>query len=178
MAMWRHVFEPNLRDHATLRIDAKPTAPAAAPLRASFDDWALDACPHHGPGLAPAAGGGYHAVWFGERAGVPAVRTGRLDAGGAPVGAVRVLPDPYAEHADVITHGRRVAIVWRSHDPQANDMRLRAWLSDDDGARFTLRELGRTNEPNDHPRLAQDAGGGLHVVWRNVKEIRVVPLRF
>jgi hypothetical protein len=180
MALWRHVFEPNLRDHAALHIDDRPAnlaTRAAAPVRASFDGWALDACPHHGPGLAPAAGGGYHAVWFGERAGVQAVRTGRLDANGAPVGAVRTLPDAEAEHADVVTHGRRVAVVWRSHDPQLNDMRLRAWLSDDDGASFTLHELGRTNEPNDHPRLAKDAAGSMVVVWRNAKEIRVVPLQ-
>ena len=79
--MWRHVFAPNQRDHAF-----RPAgAPAKAePVRASLDRWAVDACPHHGPGLTPAATGGYHAVWFGERAGTPAVRYGRLAADGSP----------------------------------------------------------------------------------------------
>ncbi|HZF80534.1 MAG TPA: sialidase family protein, partial [Rubrivivax sp.] len=74
-AMWRHVFAPNQRDHAFAILKApRPTEP----VRATFDRWAIDACPHHGPGLAPARGGGYHAVWFGERGGQGRVRYGRL----------------------------------------------------------------------------------------------------
>ncbi len=176
-ALWRHVFDPNIRDHAFVRFDEQPVQKAAAPVRASFDGWALDACPHHGPGLAPAAAGGYHAVWFGESAGLQAVRTGRLDANGTPIGDVRTLPDERAEHADVIAHGRRVAIVWRSFDVAASQTRLRAWLSADDGATFALHELGGTPDPNDHPRLVKDAAGNLFAVWRTAKEIRVEPLR-
>ncbi|MFA9218570.1 MAG: sialidase family protein, partial [Sphingomonadaceae bacterium] len=48
--MWRHVFRPNIRDHAlvTLRPDGK----LGEIERASFDNWAIDACPHQGPALA------------------------------------------------------------------------------------------------------------------------------
>ena len=78
-ALWRHVYAPNQRDHAfapvsTATLDREP-------VRATFDRWALDACPHHGPGLAAARGGGYHAVWFGERDGVAAVRVRTLVRG-------------------------------------------------------------------------------------------------
>jgi hypothetical protein len=69
VAMWRHVFVPNIRDHAFAVLGGE----TKAPVRASFDGWKLDACPHHGPGLALAAQGGYHAVWFGEKAGRSAV---------------------------------------------------------------------------------------------------------
>ncbi|MDZ4251017.1 MAG: hypothetical protein U1A72_00390, partial [Sulfuritalea sp.] len=87
-ALWRHVFEPNLRDHAFAILGAE----SKEPVRASFDDWRLDACPHHGPGLAAAQAGGYHAVWFGEKAGRAAVRYGRLDADGRPQGVAQELP--------------------------------------------------------------------------------------
>ena len=50
------------RDHAVLTFDA-PDRPGA-PRRVSTDDWAIDVCPHHGPSLAVAADGSYHAVWF------------------------------------------------------------------------------------------------------------------
>jgi hypothetical protein len=178
-AMWRHVFEPNERDHAFATLGggtpshgaaAEGQVPASAPMRATLDRWALDACPHHGPGLAPAAAGGYHAVWFGIRAGVPAVRYGRLDAQGAPASEVQALPDPSAEHADISSAGRHVAIVWRSFDGEAT--RLRAWVSDDDGRSFRLRELARSADDNDHPRLVR-RGGEVFAVWRNVKEVRV-----
>ena len=168
-AMWRHVFEPNIRDHAfaVLGGDAK------APVRPSFDGWKLDACPHHGPGLAPAAQGGYHAVWFGDKGGRSAVRYGRLGADGTPQGAVQELPDPRAEHADVATSGRQVAIAWRSYD--GIQTQLRAWVSADDGANFVLRELAASKEENDHPRMLTTPDG-IRVLWRTAKEIHVLPI--
>ena len=178
-AMWRHVFEPNERDHAFARFGggtpsqgaaAEGQVPAGVPMRATLDRWALDACPHHGPGLTPAAAGGYHAVWFGIRAGVPAVRYGRLDAQGAPASEAQALPDAAAEHADVVSAGRNLAIVWRSFDGEAT--RLRAWVSDDDGRSFRLRELARSADDNDHPRLVR-RGGEAFAVWRTAKEVRV-----
>ncbi len=168
-AMWRHVFAPNIRDHAFGVLGVAP----AAPVRASYDEWKLDACPHHGPGLAPAPGGGFHAVWFGEKAGRTAVRYGRLTAAGSPVGDVRELPDPRAEHADVASAGPWVAVVWRSFD--GTQTRLRAWLSGDEGGHFVLRELAASTEENDHPRLLADADG-IHVLWRTAKEIHVLPV--
>ena len=178
-ALWRHVFEPNERDHAFATLGggalsqgaaAEGQVPASVPMRATLDRWALDACPHHGPGLTPSAAGGYHAVWFGIRAGVPAVRYGRLDAQGAPASEVQALPDAAAEHADVISAGRNLAIVWRSFDGEAT--RLRAWVSDDDGRSFRLRELARSADDNDHPRLVR-RGDEAFAVWRTAKEVRV-----
>jgi hypothetical protein len=172
VALWRHVFEGSERDHAFAPVgDAAAPVPAIA--RASRDRWAIDACPHHGPGLAPAEGGGYHAVWFGERDGVAAVRYGRLGADGEPAGESITLPDVAAEHADVAAAGRRVVVAWRSFD--GNTTHLRAWVSDDGGAHFALRELGRSLAPNDHPRLAR-RNDHVVVVWRTDPEIRVVPI--
>jgi hypothetical protein len=156
-AMWRHVFDGE-RDHAFELLGSN-----AEPVRASQDGWKLEVCPHHGPGLTPAAAGGYHAVWFGERDGQAGVRYGRLDASGRPAGAPRRLPDEAAEHADVISQGARIAVVWRSFDGER--YHLRAWLSQDDGAGFKLRELASTALENDHPRLAA-AGGRMVAVWR------------
>lgn len=169
-AMWRNIFAPNERDHAFARIGAS-ASPAL--VRATEDHWALDACPHHGPGLAAAATRGYHAVWFGDRAGAAGVRYGRLDADGRPEGVPRLLPDEAAEHADVISAGRQVAVVWRSFDGQAT--RLRAWLSRDDGQHFELKELGRSTADNDHPRLAR-RGDRLFAVWRTEQGVQVEPL--
>jgi YD repeat-containing protein len=169
-AMWRHVYAPNERDHA-FAVLGSPVK--AEPVRASMDRWAVDACPHHGPGLAPSAGGGYHAVWFGERSGAAAVRYGRLDPEGRPLGETRALPDEGAEHADLISAGAKLAIVWRSYDGQAT--RLRAWLSADDGRSFVLKELASSPDDNDHPRLARH-GERLFALWRTTKGIHVQAL--
>jgi len=175
-ALWRHVFEPNVRDHA-FAVLGQDVAP---PTRATHDGWQIDACPHHGPGLAPARDGGFHAVWFGIRRqggeDVAAVRYARLNADGTPQReTVRALPDEAAEHADVQAAGEHVAVVWRSIDGARST--LRAWLSPDDGKTFHLVELAQVSGENDHPRLAQQ-GGRMVVVWRNNLEVQVHELRF
>lgn len=175
-ALWRHVFEPNVRDHGFAVLQAGATAV----VRATFDGWQIDACPHHGPGLAPAHDGGFHAVWFGSRRqgteDVAAVRYARLNADGSPrPQTVRALPDELAEHADVLAHGPRVAIVWRSVAGARST--LKAWLSVDGGQTFALRELAQLSADNDHPRLAQHEGR-MVVVWRNSQELKVHELLF
>lgn len=173
-ALWRHVFAPNIRDHGFAVLGAAgDAAPAAPPVRATFDNWAIDACPHHGPGITPAAGGGYHAVWFGEWAGVAQVRYGRLTPDGTPTGAVLALPDEQAEHADVLSAGKRVAIVWRSFD--GSGMNLNAWVSDDDGQHFALRQLARTEADSDYPRLVRK-GAQLFVLWNITGKLHVEAL--
>lgn len=172
VALWRHVFAPNERDHAFASVDVSP---AKEPVRATFDHWAIDACPHHGPGLAPAEGGGYHALWFGERAGVAGVRYGRLSSDGRPTSEPVTLPDAAAEHADVQSAGRDVVIAWRSFDGHAT--RWRAWVSHDDGRSFALRKLGRSTQENDHPRLVR-RGSRIFALWRTSEGVqveRVVP---
>jgi len=168
-ALWRHVFAPNIRDHAFAILGRS----SGEPVRATYDDWKMDACPHHGPGLAAAIDGGFHAVWFGLRGGRAAVRYGRLSAAGQPVGEPRELPDAGAEHADVMADGDFVAIVWRSFD--GKQTRLRAWLSTDGGTLFKLRELSATVDENDQPRLVQSGPQRL-VVWRTAEDIRVYAL--
>jgi hypothetical protein len=169
-AMWRHVFEGSVRDHAFVRISGggKQVSPV---VRATFDDWHIDACPHHGPGLALAADGGFHAVWFGIRSDEPAVRYARLDADGEPRESVYVIPDASAEHADVCSVGSNVAIVWRSFDGQRTS--YVAWISRDDGRSFEKKTLGVTEVEADHPLLVR-RDRNIVALWRTRGEIRAV----
>lgn len=178
-AMWRHVYEPDVRDHAFAALGATTTAPAAT-VRATFDEWHVNGCPHHGPGLVAAAEGGFHTVWFGIRqqdgAAASGVRYARLKADGSPdAQTVRRLPDDRAEHADVMAQGQRVAIVWRSSDGLQTT--LKAWLSSDGGKTFTERTLAQVQGDNDFARPVQH-GSRMAVVWRNPKEVQVYELVF
>jgi hypothetical protein len=171
--LWRQVFEPNVRDHAFASLAAGSAN--TPPVRATQDDWRIDACPHHGPGLALAPDKGFHAVWFGIRKvdghDQAAVRYGQLNANGTPrLDTVRPLPDARAEHADVLADGDKVAIVWRSVD--ATGSQLRGWLSSDGGQTFALTEIASTTLANDQPRLARQ-GHRMVAVWRNAQEVQV-----
>jgi hypothetical protein len=175
-AMWRHVFAPNVRDHAIAALLPAGEAPV---VRATFDEWKVDGCPHHGPGLA-AAGDGFHTVWFGIRQqggeSVPGVRYARLNADGSPQPeTVRLLPDARAEHASVMANGPRVAVVWRSSEGMTST--LKAWLSSDGGQTFREHTLGQAQGANDFPRLVQQ-GPRMAVVWRNTSEVQVHELPF
>ncbi|MGP1629329.1 MAG: hypothetical protein ACTS5V_05260 [Giesbergeria sp.] len=175
-AMWRHVFGPNVRDHAFAVLRGE--APAEV-VRATYDEWRVDACPHHGPALAMAADG-FHTVWFGIRQQgedkVPGVRYARLAPDGTPrLETVRTLPDDRAEHADVAAQGERVAVVWRSSDGMTST--LKAWISVDGGQTFREQVLGQVDGDNDFPRLVLQ-GPRMVVVWRNAAEVRVHEIKF
>lgn len=177
-AMWRHVYAPDVRDHAFAALDS--VAAPVTTVRATFDEWHVNGCPHHGPGLATAADGGFHTVWFGIRQQdgqpVSGVRYARLRADGSPdAQTVRRLPDDRAEHASVMAHGQRVAIVWRSSDGMLST--LQAWLSTDGGKTFTARKLAQVHGDNDFARPVQQ-GARMAVVWRNPKEVQVYELVF
>lgn len=168
--LWRHVFAPNIRDHALARVDAQGRA--GTMRRATFDDWQLDACPHHGPSLAADGRGRLHAVWFTQAPGREGVHYGRL-AEGAIEGQRRLGGDA-AAHADIAVIGERVAIAWKEFDGERT--RLRGLTSGDGGASWGELELAATAGPSDQPRLLTQDGRFL-VFWNTGEQpLRMVEL--
>lgn len=171
LALWRHVFPPNARDHAVALLGADGTP---APMqRATFDDWRIDACPHHGPGAAVAPDGMLHMVWFNVKAGKPTVSVGRFRDG--KLQAQRPLDDPRAQHADIVAlDDHRIVVAWKSFDGQQT--RLSAMLSQDGGKTWQTRQVAGTARDSDQPHLLQH-GGRAYVLWRTEAEgIQVFPL--
>lgn len=160
VALWRHVFAPNVRDHAIAELYADGSASAIR--RASFDDWAIDACPHHGPSLARDSDGTLHAVWFHLGKHQPGVTYGRLLDG--RVAGQRRLGGDGAAHADIAIDGRRVLLVWKEFDGQRTW--LRAQRSDDAGQHWRELTLSSTGDMSDQPRALLHKGG-FHVFWNN-----------
>lgn len=170
LALWRHVFAPNERDHALARLQPDGTPQTVS--RATFDRWRVDACPHHGPALSVDEAGTRHAVWFNVRDGQGRVFYGRLGAQGVegqmPVGG------PQAAHADIASSGRQLAIVWKEFDGERN--RLRGLYSSDHGAHFTPLEITASDGAVDQPRLLT-RNGQFFAFWRQAIEgFRLYPL--
>jgi hypothetical protein len=166
VALWRHVFAPNVRDHALVLL--RPDGTAGPLRRVTFDDWRIDVCPHHGPALGLGADGVRHAVWFSGAPGKAGVFLGRLGENG--VEQVQAVGGLTAEHADAAAAGSRVLVAWKEFDGERT--RLRARLSADGGRTWMDRELGATEGPSDHPRVLTSPQG-LHVLWNSRNE----PLR-
>lgn len=164
LVLWRHVFEPNERDHALAKLGAD-ARPVGEPARATFDHWRIDACPHHGPALAVAPDGTRHAVWFNERDGDGRVFYGRLVDG--RVDGQRPIGGERAAHADIAVAGERVAIVWKEFDGERTQ--LRGALSDDGGRHFRDIALAATDGASDQPRALR-RGEALFAFWRTERE--------
>lgn len=168
VAMWRHVFAPNERDHAFAVL--QPEGKGIVVERVTTDRWKIDACPHHGPSLAVAADGTRHAVWFNQVNGEGRVFYGRLT--GSEPEAVRVLPAG-AAHADLSVRGNKVSIVWKRFDGSAT--RVESWLSKDGGRNFTAGPTLQTEGSSDQPRLLSNDTATL-VVWRTDDGVAVANL--
>jgi len=162
-ALWRHVFEPNERDHAFAFLGAsKPSVE-----RATLDHWRIDACPHHGPSLAFGPDGARHAVWFSQVDGQGSAFYGQLTQSGPR--PVRKLPAG-ATHADVAVAGRSVAIAWKRFD--GNVTKIESLVSSDMGHTFAPGPSLQTAGDSDQPRLVK-AGQRILLVWRNADGIAV-----
>lgn len=172
MALWRHVFEPNVRDHAMAQLT--PTGIVAAPRRVSFDDWRVDACPHQGPALAFAADGTRHQTWFalkGDEGGLFYANA----APGAQLGSPIRLGSEQADHAVIAIHGKTVVLAWRQFDGKGTAILSK--VSRDSGLSWQERELARTAQASDHPQLL-NARDGIVLVWRTQSDgVRVMPIK-
>ncbi|TFW10023.1 exo-alpha-sialidase [Oxalobacteraceae bacterium OM1] len=172
VAMWRHVFAPNIRDHAIATLGADGTVSTVS--RVSFDDWRVEACPHHGPSLAYSPDGTRHQVWFNGNAGEGSGASYAATRKDGTLGRTVRLGSAQAEHPDVATAGRAVAVVWKQFDGKATSVMGR--VSRDGGATWSERTLAATEGDADRPHLIASATS-IVLLWRTQKEgTRLVPL--
>jgi hypothetical protein len=172
VAMWRHVFEPNIRDHAVAVL--APDGKGLSLTRATFDDWKIDACPHHGPSVAYGSEGVRHQVWFnGKETEGSGAMYARIAADGTMSRPV-ALGSAQASHADVAASGNRVAIVWKQFDGKVTNVLGR--MSEDNGKNWKEQVLAQTEGDSDKPYLVGGPARTL-LLWRTKKEgIRLVAL--
>lgn len=169
---WRHVYDGNIRDHALARLDG-----TSAPMRASHDQWRVEACPHHGPALAIDDKGAYHFAWFSnapQRAGLFYARStdqGRSFSKPMAFGDEARAP----AHPAVLAIGSRVFLAWKEFDGEKMTIRVRR--STDGGASWSAPATAAvTAGASDHPFLLSDRGA-VYLSWSTAAEgYRLLPL--
>src|SRR5690348_3712336 len=167
-AFFRSVYGDNIRDHAyaVLHTDDQPSHAT----RATFSDWQIAGCPHHGPGLAIGSDGVRHAVWY-EAKDKPTIHYGQLDPGQPPQHSL-VIAGPGASHADVAVHDRTVWVVWNQVGADGYALMLRR--STDNGRQFdAAREIARSSGAVASPQLLQKQGRAF-VAWNTASGFRLV----
>ncbi|HEY8586587.1 MAG TPA: sialidase family protein [Rhodanobacter sp.] len=167
-AFFRTIYGDNIREHAfaVLRTDGK----ASQVQRATFSDWHIAGCPHHGPGLAIGDDGVRHAVWYEAKA-APTIHYGQLDPGNPPQ-APLVIAGAGASHADVAVHGRTVWVTWNQVDATGYALMLRRSI--DNGAHFdAARKIAQQDGAVGSPQLLQKQGRAF-VAWNTAAGFRLI----
>lgn len=167
-AFFRAIYGDNIRDHAyaVLRTDGQPSHVE----RASFSDWQIAGCPHHGPGLAIGSDGVRHAVWY-EGSHGPTIWYGQLDPGHPPRHALKIA-GAGAAHADVIVQQRNVWLAWNQVSAQGYQLMLRH--SADNGRHFdTARAIAQSKVAVAAPQLLEDHGR-VYVAWNTANGFRML----
>jgi len=162
--LWRQIFGVNTRDHAITVLS--PDGEVAPVRRATYDEWQIDACPHHGPTMVRARGiEAYHMSWFSNGDAHQGVYYGRFDlASGEPRGVMPVDANPGAGHPFLATLGSEVHLIWKGFDGRRS--LIRHIRSGDNGATWSQPQtLATTEQGSDHP-LIVSGQGSLFLSWK------------
>jgi hypothetical protein len=173
--LFRNVFGGTTRDHAVVTFkDPKTPGPLR---RVSVDDWEIDACPHHGPSLAIAPDGSYHAAWFTDGKARHGLFYARADNADAPFSEPRALSSPDRQPARpyLLADGKSLHLVWKEFD--GTKSRVQWQVSSDSGRTWSAtRTVADTEDASDHPLLIAHKGH-VYLSWLTKAEgYRLIPL--
>ena len=166
--LFRNLFDMSVRDHAVMTFEG-PNKPGPI-YRVSDDDWAIDACPHHGPSLAVTRDGAYHAAWFTNgriRKGLFYARStdgGRNFSDPLPIGN----PDHVPGRPDLLGADGKIYLAWKEFD--GDHTSIMTMVSPDNGKHWSsAKTIATTSEDSDHPILVRQ-GGHIFLSWQTQKD--------
>ncbi len=150
---WRHIFEGEIRDHALVKFNDWNTP--GDTQRVGQDNWKIDACPHHGPGLSISASSIYHEVWFSNSPTHQGLFYAYSTDSGQHFSEQLKFGNDGASHPHVLALGSQVRVVWQEFDGTNNIIKL--MNSADDGKSWSKPEMvALTEHSGDQPFLVGD----------------------
>ncbi len=162
--IWRHIYEGSVRDHQLAHLGAGGMIDK--PLRPSIDEWKIEACPHHGPGLAVDQSGARHLVWFTDGSARKGLFYAREEEGGftPPLS----IGDSTASHPDILVREDRLYIAWKEFDGEQSLAKI--MLSADGGRNWSAPQtMATAREGGERPILTTD-GKQAYLSWQRVAE--------
>ena len=161
--LWRQVFGEDVRDHAIAELT--PSGKTLTTNRASYDQWHINACPHHGPTMVQSSlSGDYHMSWFTNgdlNQGIYYARYSFDDKRSADI--FQVDGQPGAGHPFLSEHNEKLHLVWKGFN--GRETLLNLITSEDDGATWSKSTtLLKTEKGSDHPSLIQNSDS-LFLSW-------------
>jgi len=177
VAMWRHVFAGNERDHMIAEIPNSASQPAVI-KRATYGRWKIDGCPHHGAALVSGGEGqdwwGYHMAWFdggndanGQSAGLYYARMDGVAWASTPAKKFAGSKN-LAGHPALLSVGENVYLVWR--ESEAKTHKILGKYSDDGGRNWSEPKLlAESTGKADYPHLVS-RDKQVYLAWQTAQE--------
>ena len=163
VVIWRHVFPGGIRDHALLKF--KDWRTPGELKRLSSEDWKIDACPHHGPALAIAEDGTYHAAWFSGVETKPGLFYAHTKDQGSTYAGAMQFGGQGASHPHLAVLGQDVAIVWLEFDGSSTLVQL--IRSFDGGQTWSEpRQIGKSMGSADYAFVVASEDS-MYLSWQN-----------
>ncbi len=159
--VWRHIFEGGIRDHAVITFNDWNTPGSIKHL--GNENWKIEACPHHGPGLSILESSAYHAVWFSNSD----TKQGLFYANSTDAGNHFSQPINFgntgASHPHVLALGQRVGVVWQEFDGKNNIVQ---YMQSGDGGKSWAKPavVAQSATMLDEPFLIGD-GEHIYLSW-------------
>lgn len=159
VAMWRHLFEGGVRDHAMMQFGQGLSLNSDI-HRASFGRWKIDACPHHGPAIARGDQNGktwgWHMAWFDGAADTSKMGLyyARMDSEAWVSSPAKRFGDAnqQAGHPALLSQGEQVWLAWKELTDTASVIKL-AYSSDGGRSWQPTRDIAQTAGRADYPQL-------------------------
>jgi hypothetical protein len=161
--LWRHIFGADTRDHAIAVLT--PDGRVEDMNRASYDEWHINACPHHGPTMVQSdQSADYHLSWFSNGDLHQGIYYGRYSFTEQQTrDVIRIDGNPGAGHPYLQTFAGTLYLVWKGFDGQQSLINL--MTSQDDGRTWSEPvSLMTTVQGSDHPLIVK-SDQGLFLSW-------------
>ncbi len=163
--LWRQIFGEDIRDHAIATLS--PDGNVQASYRASFDDWHINACPHHGPTMISAENSSdYHMSWFTNGDLQQGIYYSKFSSHSkSPVSVTLVDGRAGAGHPYLASHDGVLYLVWKGFD--GSQTLLNVIRSVDEGNSWSAPEtILTTSQGSDHPLLLKNENG-VFLSWHS-----------
>ena len=173
--LWRNIYGKDVRDHTLVKFLSKDQP--GEPVRVSYDEWHIDACPHHGPDMSIDDEDNNHLAWFNntpQRHGLFYARQNKKDNSftkAISFGNYKAA----ASHPNVISDAKNVWLVWKEFDGQQESI----WLqySVDRGDNWSRAEqVALTSSAADYPFLIKSKDE-IYIQWQTQADgFRLIPV--
>jgi hypothetical protein len=173
----RFIYPVGIRDHGMLRTQTNGKEPLT--WRVTFDEWAIEGCPEHGPTISISDDSRYHIAWFTQGK----VRQGLFYAYSDDEGQHFSKPLAFGElknlpsHPDILAQGKQVILTWTEFDGKQTQLFV---MHSNDGGETWLpaKPIAKISADADFPFLLSNNNQSVFVSWNSRAEgYQLIPLK-